>query len=117
MGINLTQRREWDKKVRLPDGITNLDTSTPIGAAATGAIIRTLNKATDIEDVGNVLQLANAVSTTDGNSAKTVIGVKETFIYADSNGVEHSTCDHRTAELYAKQGMTFVKTLSEDIMG
>jgi hypothetical protein len=116
MGINLTQRREWDKKVRLPDGVTTLDTSTPIGAAATGAIIRTLNKATDVEDVGNVLQLANAVNTSDGSNARTVIGVKETFIYSDGTN-EHSTCDHRTAELYVKQGMTFVRCDKEDIMG
>ena len=117
MATMLTQRREWDKKVRLPDGITNLDTSTPIGAAATGAIIRTLNKAHDVEDVGNVLQLANAVTTTDNAQAKTVIGVKETFVYADANNAEHNTCDHRTAELYAKQGMTFIRCDKEDITG
>ena len=102
--------------IRLPEGETKLDPKSPIGAAATGAIIRVMNRATDMEDIGNVLTLSGSVSVND-TSKQVVIGRRETFVYKDANDVEHETDEHDTCKMFERQGMTFVRLVKEDILG
>ena len=116
MSTRLMTGFDRTNRIRLPEGETKLDPKDPIGAATVGAIIRVMNGANDMNDIGNILTLKSAVSVADSGK-QVVIGTRETFVYADSNGVEHTTDDHNTAALFKSEGMSFVRVVKEDIMG
>tara|TARA_Y100001938_G_scaffold134038_1_gene194065 strand:+ start:554 stop:901 length:348 start_codon:yes stop_codon:yes gene_type:complete len=115
MATRLMSGYERTNRIRLPEGKTRLSPKDPIGAAAMGAVVRVMNRANTMDEIGNILTLQGSVGIED--NTKTVIGVRETFVYVDSNGVEHKTEDHNTAALFKSEGMTFVRCDREDIMG
>ena len=116
MGARLMAGFDRTTRIRLPEGETKLDPKDPIGAAATGAIIRVMNRANDMEDIGNMLTLKGSVSVAD-SSKQVVIGSRETFVYKDASDVEHETDDHDTCKMFERQGMSFVRVVKQDIMG
>ena len=117
MATQLFPSFDRTNRVRLPEGKVKLDVKTPIGASTTGAIIRA-QKTGDYENVGNALQLHEAVVTVDSTpGGQTVVGIQEVVILKDTAGVEHKVLDTTTVKTLMDAGMTLVRTEHEDIMG
>ena len=105
------------KRIRLPDDKVKIDVKTPIGASTMGTILRA-QKTGDYENIGNALQLHEAVVTVDtAPGGQTVVGVQEVVILKDTAGVEHRVLDPATVKTLIESGMTLVRTEHEDIMG
>ena len=118
MGARIMPGRSWTNKIRLPEELTSLDVSTPVGAAAAGATVRILNSCTTIDDIGNVLAVAGSVSTSDSSSkAPVVIGKVEYTYLVDGNGNEHKVSNPETIKTFVSNGMTVTKVIEEDITG
>ena len=118
MSVIFNQGYERTKRIRLPEGQTNLNPKDPVQASAIGNVIRTVRNATGLEDVGAVLSLVGAVNVVDPNAnvAKTVVGKEE--IYHMSNGKQ--TMKVRDAQ--AMTGLLAVgwlcdRTETNDILG
>jgi hypothetical protein len=104
-------------RIRLPEGKVKLDVKTPIGASTMGTILRA-QKTGDYENVGNALQLHEAVATMDNTpGGNTVVGVQEVVILKDAAGLEHRVLDPVTVKTMMESGMTLVRTEHTDIMG
>tara|TARA_R110002051_G_C8465953_1_gene459188 strand:+ start:172 stop:516 length:345 start_codon:yes stop_codon:yes gene_type:complete len=104
-------------RVRLPEGKIKLDVKTPIGASTMGTVIRA-QKTGDYENVGNALQLHEAVVTVDDQpGGQTVVGIQEVVILKDAAGLEHRVIDPVTVKTMMESGMTLVRTEHKDIMG
>ena len=118
MSVIFNQGYERTKRIRLPEGQTNLNPKDPVQAAAIGTIVRNTRNASSLEDVGAVLSLVGAVNVVDPNAnvAKTVVGKEE--IYHMSNGKQ-------TMEIRDAQAMTGLlaagwkcdRTETKDILG
>ena len=104
-------------RIRLPEGKVKIDIKTPIGASTMGTIIRA-QKTGDYENIGNALQLHEAVVTVDtAPGGQTVVGIQEVVVLKDAAGVEHRILDTTTVKTLIDTGMTLVRTEHEDIMG
>ena len=104
-------------RIRLPEGKVKLDVKTPIGASTMGTVIRA-QKTGDYENVGNALQLHEAVATMDNTpGGQTVVGIQEVVILKDAAGLEHRIMDPGTVKTMMDSGMTLVRTEHTDIMG
>ena len=118
MSARIIPGRSWTSKIRLPEEHTTLDVSSPVGAAAVGATVRILNSARTMEDIGNVLAVSSAVSTTDQNStAPVTVGTKEYTYLVDGDGVEHKVADPNKVAIFINNVMKVTKVEEEDITG
>ena len=117
MATQLFPSFDRTNRVRLPEGKVKVDVKTPIGASTMGTIIRA-QKTGDYENIGNALQLHEAVVTVDtAPGGQTVVGVQEVVVLKDAAGVEHRILDTTTVKTLIDTGMTLVRTEHEDIMG
>ena len=118
MSSRIIPGRSWTNKIRLPEESTNLDTSTPVGAAAVGATVRILNGCRTIDDIGNVLAVAGSVTTTDANNtAAVVIGKKEYTVLVDVTGKEQRTSNPTMVKTMMENGFKIDRIEEEDVTG
>tara|TARA_R100001594_G_C3972236_1_gene248042 strand:- start:388 stop:744 length:357 start_codon:yes stop_codon:yes gene_type:complete len=116
MSARIIPGRSWTNKIRLPEDVTNLDVSTPVGAAAVGATVRILKSARGMEDIANVLSVAGSITTTDTNAqGPTVIGVQEYTILTDGQGQDHKVSNPETIKTFMANGMKVKKVIEEEI--
>lgn len=105
---------ERTSRVRLPEGKTTLNVGKPIQAAITGSIVRVAQQATSMEDVGNLLTIAQQVDSTDGKPQQTKIDTVE--FYHMSNGKKKTKVGNVTAmEALRKEGWKIDKVTQEDV--
>ena len=89
MSTIFNSRYERTNRVRLPEGEASIDTSTPIGAAIAGSLIRMAKNMNTPEHAGNLLELNKSVKTVDGSNNKpVVIGTKETYTVTDGTNTQ-----------------------------
>tara|TARA_R100000781_G_scaffold5382_1_gene6017 strand:- start:64 stop:420 length:357 start_codon:yes stop_codon:yes gene_type:complete len=109
---------ERTSRVRLPEGKTTLNAKKPLQAAVTGTLIRVARNCSSMEDVGNLLTLAQNVDTTDGNvGPKEKIGTEETYHLVDKAGKVTKTMDPNVLSTLLGNGWTLDRTESVDVMG
>ena len=109
MAVNLYQGYESIKRVKLPEGKTNIDVKTPLGASTMATLIRA-NSTGNFENVGNALALNEAV-TAQGNNEQVVVDTKEVTVLKDvDTGVEHELTNPKTIEVYCANGCKIVAT-------
>ena len=118
MSTRLRGKNDYPQTVRLPDSITRIDTSDPVGAAGAGQIIRNI-RANNFDDVANILTIVGSVQTIDGNAiqAQTVIRTDTITVMTDANGNTHRLKDPAMVANYLNAGMTITGTEDVDIMG
>ena len=118
MSTRLRGKNDYPQTVRLPDSITRIDVSDPVGAAGAGQIIRNI-KANNFDDVANILTVVCSVQTIDGNAqqALTVIRTDTITVMTDANGNTHRLRDPAMVKNYLDAGMTITGTEDVDIMG
>jgi|10_taG_2_1085330.scaffolds.fasta_scaffold35970_4 hypothetical protein len=105
MSSRIIPGRSWTNKIRLPEDVTSLDTSTPVGAAATGATVRILNSCRTMDDISNVLAVAGSVHTTDATAQAPVsVGKKEYTYLVDGTGKEVKTSDVNKVNILVNNG-------------
>ena len=105
-------------RVRLPEDKISIDTGKPEGAAAMGAVVRILNRSNHMDDIGNVLTIADAISSEDqSSSAKVKVGVKEYTHLVDANGVSTKTADVNKVAVLLDNGWKVDKIEEVDQMG
>ena len=114
MAVNLYSGYESTKRVRLPEGKTNIDVKNPLGAATMATLIRA-NSTGNFENVGNALALNDAVTTQGSNSDPVIVDTQEVTVLKDTNGVDHEVTNPRTVEVYLGQGMTIIKTKVREV--
>jgi hypothetical protein len=114
MATNLYSGYEQTKRVRLPDGKTNIDVKTPLGASTMATLIRA-NSTGNFENVGNALALNEAVTASGANSDPVVVDTQEVTVLKDADGVEHEVTNPRTVEVYIGYGMKIVRTTMREI--
>ena len=114
MATNLYSGYEQTNRIRLPDGKTNIDVKTPLGASTMATLIRA-NNTGNFENVGNALALNEAVTANGANSDPIVVDTQEVTVLADKDGVEHELTNPRTISVYIGQGMKIVKTKVREI--
>ena len=118
MGVKVMSGYSRTSRVRLPEDVVDLDTSTPIGAAAAGAITRILNRSTNMEDIGNVMTVAGSIRTTDHTaSAKVTVGVKEYTTLVDVNGMTTKTADVNKVAVLLENGWKVDKIEEVEVKG
>ena len=108
MAVNLYSGYESTKRVRLPDGTSNIDVKNPLGAATMATLIRA-NSTGNFENVGNALALNEAV-TTQGSNEPIIVDTKEVTVLKDDAGVEHELTNPKTIEVYCANGCKIVAT-------
>ena len=108
MAVNLYSGYESTKRVRLPEGKTNIDVKTPLGASTMATLIRA-NSTGNFENVGNALALNEAV-TTQGSNEPIIVDTKEVTVLKDDAGVEHELTNPKTIEVYCANGCKIVAT-------
>ena len=109
MATNLYSGYEQTKRIRLPDGKTNIDVKTPLGASTMATLIRA-NSTGNFENVGNSLALNEAV-TTQGSNEPIIVDTKEVTVLKDvDTGVEHELTNPKTIEVYCANGCKIVAT-------
>ena len=118
MSARLRGKNDYPQTVRLPEAVTRIDTSDPIGAATAGQLIRNI-KANNFDDVANLLVVASSCEVIDGNrlSVQTVIRTDTITIMTDANGNTHRLKDPAMVKNYIDAGMTITGTEDVDIMG
>ena len=114
MATNLYSGYESTKRVRLPDGKTNIDVKTPLGASTMATLIRA-NSTGNFENVGNALALNEAVTANGSDSTPIVIDTQEVTVLRDADGVEHEVTNPRTVEVYIGSGMKIIATKLREI--
>ena len=115
MATNLYSGYEQTKRIRLPDGKTNIDVKTPLGASTMATLIRA-NSTGNFENVGNALALNEAVTAQNGaNSDPIVVDTQEVTVLKDADGVEHEVTNPRTVEVYIGSGMKIIATKLREI--
>ena len=115
--VRLNQGREWNKNVRLPEGKTKIDISTPAGAAMAGTIIKVLKNCTDVEDIGNAMTLYNSIETTNSADNKPcVIGYDESYELTDGQNTT-IVSDASAMNGLLANGWKLVKTHQKEIYG
>ena len=113
MAVNLYSGYESIKRVRLPEGKTNIDVKTPLGASTMATLIRA-NSTGNFENVGNALALNEAVST-QGGIEPVVVDTQEVTVLKDADGVEHEVTNPRTVEVYIGHGMKVIATKIREV--
>ena len=108
MAVNLYSGYESTKRVRLPEGKTNIDVKTPLGASTMATLIRA-NSTGNFENVGNALALNEAV-TTQGSNEPIIVDTREVTVLKDAEGVEHELTNPKTIEVYCANGCKIVAT-------
>ena len=118
MSARLRGKNDYPQTVRLPEAITRIDISDPIGAATAGQMIRNI-RSNNFDDVANLLVVASSCEVIDGNasSVQTVVGQEIITVLTDANGNEHELIDAAMVTSYLNQGMTVTRTERRDIMG
>ena len=114
MATNLYSGYEQTKRIRLPDGKTNIDVKTPLGASTMATLIRA-NSTGNFENVGNALELNASVTSIDADSNPVVVDTQEVTVLKDADGVEHEVTNPRTVEVYIGHGMKIVATKVREI--
>ena len=114
MATNLYSGYESTKRVRLPDGKTNIDVKTPLGASTMATLIRA-NSTGNFENVGNALASNEAVTANGADSTPIVIDTQEVTVLRDADGVEHEVTNPRTVEVYIGSGMKIIATKLREI--
>ena len=114
MATNLYSGYEQTKRIRLPDGKTNIDVKTPLGASTMATLIRA-NSTGNFENVGNALALNEAVTANGADSNPVVVDTQEVTVLKDADGVEHEVTNPRTVEVYIGYGMKIVRTTMREI--
>ena len=109
MAVNLYSGYESTKRVRLPDGTSNIDVKNPLGAATMATLIRA-NSTGNFENVGNALALNAAVTTQGSNSDPVIVDTKEVTVLKDDAGIEHELTNPKTIEVYCANGCKIVAT-------
>ena len=114
MAVNLYSGYESTKRIRLPEGNTNIDVKTPLGASTMATLIRA-NNTGNFENVGNALALNEAVTANGANSDPVIVDTQEVTVLKDADGVEHELTNPRTVEVYIGQGMKIIGTKVREI--
>ena len=114
MATNLYSGYEQTKRVRLPDGKTNIDVKTPLGASTMATLIRA-NNTGNFENVGNALELNASVTANGTDSNPVVVDTQEVTVLKDADGVEHEVTNPRTISVYIGQGMKIIATKVREI--
>ena len=114
MATNLYSGYEQTKRVRLPDGKTNIDVKTPLGASTMATLIRA-NNTGNFDNVGNALALNEAVTANGANSDPVIVDTQEVTVLKDADGVEHEVTNPRTVEVYIGYGMKIIATEVREI--
>ena len=118
MSVKVMSGYSRTSRVRLPEDVVDMDTSSPIGAAAAGAVIRTLNRCTNMEDIGNVMTVAGSIRTTDHTAnAKVAVSVKEYTTLVDVNGVSTKTADVNKVAVLLENGWKVDKIEEVEVKG
>ena len=115
MAVNLYSGYESTKRVRLPEGKTNIDVKNPLGAATMATLIRA-NSTGNFENVGNALALNEAV-TTQGSNEPIIVDTREVTVLKDAEGVEHELTNPKTIEVYCANGCKIVATKIVEVTG
>ena len=116
MAVNLYSGYESTKRVRLPDGTSNIDVKNPLGAATMATLIRA-NSTGNFENVGNALALNAAVTTQGSNSDPVIVDTKEVTVLKDDAGIEHELTNPKTIEVYCANGCKIVATKIVEVTG
>ena len=114
MAVNLYSGYESTKRVRLPEGKSNVDVKTPLGASTMATLIRA-NNTGNFENVGNALALNEAVTANGADSNPVVVDTQEVTVLKDADGVEHEVTNPRTVEVYIGAGMKIIKTKVREV--
>ena len=113
MAVNLYSGYESTKRVRLPEGKTNIDVKTPLGASTMACLIRA-NSTGNFDNVGNALALNEAV-TTQGSNEAIIVDTKEVTVLKDDAGVEHELTNPKTIEVYCANGCKIIATKTVEV--
>ena len=117
-GVKIRNGYSRINRINLNEDSTQLDTSSVIGAAAAGAVIRILKQADSMEDIGNISAITEHFNIKDSNKRKMeVVGREEVTTLTDGNGNETSTAAPKTVEMYVSQGWTLVRTEVRELYG
>ena len=114
MATNLYSGYEQTKRIKLPEGKTNIDVGTPLGASTMATLIRA-NNTGNFENVGNALALNEAVTANGANSDPVVVDTQEVTVLKDADGVEHELTNPRTIGVYIGQGMKIIRTKVREV--
>ena len=114
MAVNLYSGYESIKRVKLPEGKTNIDVKTPLGASTMACLIRA-NSTGNFENVGNALALNEAVTAQGSNSDPVIVDTQEVTVLKDDDGVLHELTNPRTIAVYCKQGCKIVETIRREV--
>ena len=118
MSARIIPGRSWTNKIRLPEELTNLDTDSPIGAAAAGATIRILNSCRSMDDIGNVAAIAGAFNVVDASQqAKVSVAKKEYTYLVDGSGKEVKTSDVNKVNILVNAGYKVDRIEEVDVTG
>ena len=114
MATKLYSGYEQTNRIKLPEGKTNIDVKTPLGASTMATLIRA-NSTGNFENVGNALALNEAVTANGSDSTPIVIDTQEVTVLRDADGVEHEVTNPRTVEVYIGSGMKIIATKLREI--
>ena len=115
MAVNLYSGYESTKRVRLPEGKSNIDVKTPLGASTMATLIRA-NQTGNFENVGNALALNDAVTAHNSDSSNpVVVETQEVTVLKGDDGIEHELTNPRTIAVYIGQGMKIIATRVREV--
>ena len=115
MATKLYSGYEQTNRIKLPEGKTNIDVKTPLGASTMATLIRA-NQTGNFENVGNALALNDAVTAHNSDSSNpVVVETQEVTVLRDADGVEHEVTNPRTVEVYIGYGMKIIRTTVREI--
>ena len=116
MATKLYSGYEQTNRIKLPEGKTNIDVKTPLGASTMATLIRA-NQTGNFENVGNALALNAAVTTQGSNSDPVIVDTKEVTVLKDDAGIEHELTNPKTIEVYCANGCKIVATKIVEVTG
>ena len=114
MATKLYSGYEQTNRIKLPEGKTNIDVKTPLGASTMATLIRA-NTTGNFENVGNALALNEAVTANGANSDPVVVDTQEVTVLKDTDGVQHEVTNPRTIEVYIGAGMKIIATKTREV--
>ena len=114
MATKLYSGYEQTNRIKLPEGKTNIDVKTPLGASTMATLIRA-NNTGNFENVGNALELNASVTASGSNSDPVIVDTQEVTVLKDIDGVEHEVTNPRTVEVYIGYGMKIIKTMVREV--
>ncbi len=114
MATQLYSSFERTNRVRLPEGKTEVDVKTPLGAATMASLIRA-NSTGNYDNVGNALALNEAVNALSDSSDPIVVDTQEVTVLKGDDGIEHELTNPRTIAVYIGEGYKIVATKVREI--